>query len=137
MQQDYDNGKYTVIFNERTRVMHALRNGEPWQDLCGNNLVYFMLVEHKQALERIAELEKDNLEQCRLNAMGSEREARLMARVKELEKDAARYRYAIENADFVFHREHRVRMTSGGHVIFTKMPSKYEVTAVIDAAMKD
>ncbi len=66
MQQDYDNGKYTVIFDERTGAMHALRNGEPWQDLSGNKLVYWMLVEHKRALERIAELEKDA---ARLNWM--------------------------------------------------------------------
>lgn len=59
MQQDYDNGKYTVIFNERTGAMHALRHGEAWQDMSGNNLVYWMLVEHKRALERIADLEKD------------------------------------------------------------------------------
>lgn len=59
MKQDYDNGKYTVIFNERTGALHALRNGEVWKDLSGNNLVYWMLVEHKRALERIAELEQD------------------------------------------------------------------------------
>lgn len=39
------------------------------------------------AIDRITSLEQDNQEQCRLNAMGAEREARLMARVKELEKD--------------------------------------------------
>lgn len=44
----------------------------------------------EQHCKIIAELEQDNQEQCRLNAMGSEREARLMARVKELEKDASR-----------------------------------------------
>jgi hypothetical protein len=58
MRQDYDDGKYTVIFDEKTGNMEALRHGEPWQDLCGNNLVYFMLAEHKSALDRIAELEK-------------------------------------------------------------------------------
>ena len=59
MQQDYDNGKYTVIFDRETGELRALRNGEVWQDLSGNKLVYWMLVEHKRALERIAELEKD------------------------------------------------------------------------------
>ena len=46
-----------------------------------------------EAGERITVLEQDNQEQCRLNAMGAEREARLMARVKELEKDAARLEF--------------------------------------------
>lgn len=59
MQQDYDNGKYTVILDELTGAMRALRHGEEWQDMSGNKLVYWMLVEHKHALERIAELEKD------------------------------------------------------------------------------
>lgn len=56
MQQDYDNGKYTVIFDEKTGKMEALRHGEPWQDLSGNNLVYWMLVEHQRTLEQRAEL---------------------------------------------------------------------------------
>lgn len=56
MLQEYDNGKYTVFFNERTGAMHALRNGEKWRDLCGDKLIYQMLVEHKQALEQRAEL---------------------------------------------------------------------------------
>lgn len=40
----------------------------------------------------VGELKAELAEQCRLHAMGSEREARLMARVAELERDAARWR---------------------------------------------
>ena len=43
MRHDFDDGKYTVI-NDNGKLT-ALRHGEPWQDLCGNNLVYWMLVE--------------------------------------------------------------------------------------------
>ena len=43
-------------------------------------------------LERAEKAEAELAEQCRLHAMGSEREARLMARVAELERDAARWR---------------------------------------------
>lgn len=43
MQQSFADGKYTVIY-EGGKVT-ALRYGEPWQDLTGNNLVYWMLVE--------------------------------------------------------------------------------------------
>lgn len=58
MRQDYDNGKYTVIFDRETGELRALRNGELWQDLSDNKLVYLMLVEHQRALDRIAELER-------------------------------------------------------------------------------
>lgn len=37
-------------------------------------------------VDRIVELETDLEEQCRLNGMGSEREARLLAKITELEK---------------------------------------------------
>lgn len=39
-----DNGKYTVIMEANGR-MHALRYGEPWQDLSGNKLVYCLAAE--------------------------------------------------------------------------------------------
>ena len=64
MRHDFDDGKYTVIFDEKTYRLEALRYGEPWQDLCGNNLVYFMLsaydstrLETAQLQARVAELE--------------------------------------------------------------------------------
>ena len=56
MQQNYDDGKYTVIFDEKTGKMEALRHGEHWQDLTGNNLIYFMLVAHADAQVEIARL---------------------------------------------------------------------------------
>lgn len=64
MRHDFDDGKYTVIFDEKTGKMEALRHGEPWQDLSGNNLVYFMLsaydstrLETAQLQAHVAELE--------------------------------------------------------------------------------
>lgn len=50
-----DNGKYTVIMEADGRL-HALRYGEPWQDLCGNNLVYFLAAELEDARKRLAEV---------------------------------------------------------------------------------
>ena len=47
---DLDNGKYTVILSDGTFV--ALRHGEPWRDLCGDNLIFFLV-------HRIAELEEE------------------------------------------------------------------------------
>lgn len=43
MRFDFDGGKYTVI-SENGR-QQALRHGEPWRDLTGDNLVYWMMVE--------------------------------------------------------------------------------------------
>lgn len=50
-----DNGKYTVIMEADGRL-HALRHGEPWQDLTGNNLVYFLAAELEAARKRLAEV---------------------------------------------------------------------------------
>lgn len=42
----------------------------------------------EEAADTIESLQTELVEQCRLNGMGSEREARLMARVEELERTA-------------------------------------------------
>lgn len=42
-------GKYTVIFDEGR--LSALRYGEPWRDLTGDNLIYWMMVEIEQLRE--------------------------------------------------------------------------------------
>jgi hypothetical protein len=47
-------GKYTVVLAEKGELS-ALRYGEPWRDLCGDNLVYWMVV-------RIQALEAENKE---------------------------------------------------------------------------
>lgn len=46
-----NNGKYTVVIDEGN--LSALRYGEPWQDLCGNNLVYWLAVELQEAREKL------------------------------------------------------------------------------------
>jgi hypothetical protein len=58
MKQDYDNGKYTVIFDRETGELRALRNGTAWKDLSGDKLTYCMLMEHKRALEQNHEMLK-------------------------------------------------------------------------------
>ena len=50
-----ENGKYTVIMEADGRL-HALRYGEPWQDLCGNNLVYFLAVELEATRKALSEV---------------------------------------------------------------------------------
>jgi hypothetical protein len=48
----YD-GKYEVIHNSNPYEFKALRYGEPWRDLCGDNLILQMFF-------RILELEEEN-----------------------------------------------------------------------------
>ena len=50
-----DNGKYTAIMEANGRL-HALRHGEPWQDLSGNKLVYSLAAELEDARKRLAEV---------------------------------------------------------------------------------
>jgi hypothetical protein len=41
-------GKYTVVIPENGGL-HALRYNEPWRDLTGDNLVYYLAVELHEA----------------------------------------------------------------------------------------
>lgn len=41
---DLEDGKYTVVLHENGRL-EALRHGEPWRELSGDNLVYWLAVE--------------------------------------------------------------------------------------------
>lgn len=43
MRHDFLDGKYTVIFDETTGRLSALRYGEPWRDLVGDGMVLAML----------------------------------------------------------------------------------------------
>ncbi len=48
-------GKYTILINS-LGALSALRYGEPWRDLVGDNLVRAMVVE----IERLREKENSN-----------------------------------------------------------------------------
>lgn len=48
-QMDFEDGKFTVIYDEGH--FKALRYGQPWRDLTGDNLVYAMLVKAIQLKE--------------------------------------------------------------------------------------
>lgn len=45
MEYTLENGKYTLIFDDKTGILEALRYGEKWRDLTGDKLVYSMLTE--------------------------------------------------------------------------------------------
>lgn len=53
----YD-GKYTVVADEDMKNFRALRYGEEWQDLCGNNLVYCLAFELQEARDEIRQLKE-------------------------------------------------------------------------------
>ena len=54
---------------------------------------------------RLAECEAECLEQARLNGMGSEREARLLARLAEAERDKEHLQRAVNRACQVFRED--------------------------------
>lgn len=75
MKQEFESGKYTVIFDEKTGALRALRYGEPWQDLSGNKMVYCMLSRVEELAEQRAELLgalQEMVEFFQPNACGSE-----------------------------------------------------------------
>lgn len=49
-----DGRKYTVVIDDGK--LSALRYGEPWRDLSGDNLVYWLAVELQAAREALAEV---------------------------------------------------------------------------------
>lgn len=79
--------------------------------------------------ERIAELEAEVEEQCRLHGMGSEREARLMARVAELEAALVAYASEFDGDVGSIHQNIRAMGAENerlreaiGHVLFAAQP---------------
>lgn len=53
---DVCDGKYTV-YQEKGGSLKALRYGEPWQDLVGNNLVFYLMIELIEAKEKLKALQ--------------------------------------------------------------------------------
>lgn len=53
MRENLDAGKYTVIFDEKTGELYALRYGEKWRDLSGDNLIYYMLCEIEELRNKL------------------------------------------------------------------------------------
>lgn len=43
IRHKFENGKYEVVFNEKTGDLYALRHGQAWRHLHGNKLVLAML----------------------------------------------------------------------------------------------
>ena len=58
MQHDFEDGKYTIIFDNG--MLSAMRNGEHWdRDLVGDKLVYAMLSEVDALKVKLAEAKRD------------------------------------------------------------------------------
>lgn len=60
---ELDGGKYTVIKKDGGH-MTALRHGEPWRDLAGDNLVYWLAVEIERLTAELAALRSPAPEVC-------------------------------------------------------------------------
>lgn len=57
------------------------------------------------------------------------------SRLEQAEKDAARWKYAKENASIIFDVEHEF-MAESGRVIYSTMPTRREAQSAIDTAMQ-
>lgn len=54
-----DNGKYEILYDKNGHFpQKALRYGEPYRDLVGDNLIFFLCSELIAAREEIAKLKK-------------------------------------------------------------------------------
>lgn len=51
-----NDGKYTVVLGD-VGELSALRYGEPWRDLTGDNLIYFLALELDEARDIIRHYE--------------------------------------------------------------------------------
>ena len=58
MEINLSEGKYTYIFEEGKQ--YALRHGEPWRDLTGDNFVYWMACLIQELQKKIEVLEARN-----------------------------------------------------------------------------
>lgn len=54
-----EDGKYTYVLEPDRGMQYALRYGQPWRDLCGDNLIYWMGVRIVELERQVAELRKD------------------------------------------------------------------------------
>ncbi len=54
-----DNGKYEVILNDKPWKFEALRYGETWRSLTGDNLVLAMFYRIQELEEEITELKSE------------------------------------------------------------------------------
>lgn len=85
--------------------------------------------------EWVEELEKEVEEQARLNGMGSEREARLMAKVTELEREIARLRADQLRIDWL--EQSPDKRLNAVHDLWCNYGDISNVRAAIDAARKE
>lgn len=58
---DLYDGKYTVVYDGKGGL-RALRHGEPWRDLCGDNLAYWMMVRIRELEAKVAEHANERLQ---------------------------------------------------------------------------
>lgn len=58
MKIDLNDGKYTYVFDNGKQ--YALRYGEQWRDLTGDNLIYWMACRIEELEDRLADYEDDS-----------------------------------------------------------------------------
>jgi hypothetical protein len=56
---DLDDGKYSVVLNEDIFAFTALRHGEAWRNLCGDNLILAMFYEIQRLRDQLEDQRTD------------------------------------------------------------------------------
>ncbi len=64
MRIELDGGKYTAIFEDNGQ-MKALRHGEPWRDITGDNLTYFLMCEVEKLRDDLSSIGAGGVESLR------------------------------------------------------------------------
>jgi len=55
-----ENGKYIIVLTEKTCTFHALRYGQPWRDLTGDNLILSLFHKVEELKEELQKLSTKN-----------------------------------------------------------------------------
>lgn len=96
---EVDGGKYTVVMDMKN--FRALRHGEGWQDLTGNNLVFHLAYELAEARAAIAAMPDTNTladSIAELEAQVSKARENALQEASEVGEKAQRQNASVENA---------------------------------------
>lgn len=92
-----DNGKYEVVFDSNSRL-YALRHGEEWRDLLGDNLILCMLQRIVELEEQVSKVEGESNEE----AIDRRFSFNCIPKVLELNRQIAEVKVEIDKADNQF-----------------------------------
>ncbi len=99
MRIDIDDGHYTIVFEEATGRLYALRYGQEWRDCTGDNLLLLTAMKVERLRSEVAKLREVTAGQLASEGQWMEMAQRLNDRIRELESDKARRDWQEEGPD--------------------------------------